>query len=67
MNSTIVQLARRARDPQSLEKDEVLDLIFWVRQIIGLVFGLLAGCLGLTGFPVIIGFGCAIFGLVSMF
>ena len=49
-------------EPQNLNKDEVLDLIFWSRSIIGLVLGLVAGILGLTGFPVIVTFIVALFG-----
>jgi len=67
MNSTIMELARRARDPQSLEKDEVLDTIFWFRMMIGLLIGLGAGGLGLTGYPVIVAFGVSVFGLSQLF
>jgi len=62
-----MELARRARDPQSLEKDEVLDTIFWFRQLIGLLIGLGAGGLGLTGYPVIVAFGVSVFGLSYLF
>jgi len=67
MNSPVMQLVRRAREPQSLEKDEVLDIIFWFRQLVGLGIGLIAGCAGLTGYPVILAFVAATFGLSQMF
>merc|ERR1712166_760127 len=66
-NSTIMELARRARDPQSLEKDEVLDTIFWFRMFVGLLVGLGAGGAGLTGYPVIVTFGVSVFGLSQLF
>ena len=67
MNSPIVQLARRAREPQSLEKDEVLDTIFWFRQMVGFAVGLVAGCVGLTGYPVILAFAASLFGASTLF
>ena len=45
-----------------MNKDEIYDIIFWFRQIIGLIIGLVAGILGLTGFLVIVFFIIAVFG-----
>ena len=45
-----------------MNKDEIYDIIFWFRQIIGLIIGLVAGVLGLTGFLVIVFFIVAVFG-----
>ena len=46
-----------------LEKDEILDIIYWFRCIIGLVIGLLAGVLKITGYPVILSFAALIYTL----
>ena len=39
-----------------LEKDEILDFVFWCRQIIALAFGVGSGVLQFTGIYVIITF-----------
>lgn len=64
---TIIQIASGARDPQSLEKDEVLNLIFWFKLIIAFVFGSFAGSMGFTGFTVVVIFSSVNFGLVMIF
>ncbi len=40
-----------------LDRDELLDIIFWVRVLLGFFIGTTAGVLKLTGSPVIITFG----------
>ena len=45
-----------------MNKDEIFDIIFWFRQIIGLIIGLVAGILGLTGYIVIVFFIISVFG-----
>ena len=47
-----------------LWQDELLDFVFWCRQLIALAFGMTAGFLALTGIYVILGFFVALF-LVS--
>ena len=42
-------------------KDEILDFVFWCRQIIALIFGLSAGIMGFTGIYVIVSFFVALF------
>ena len=59
---SLITKALTRGEPENLDKDEVLDLIFWIRAIIGLVVGLVAGILGLTGFPVIMTFIASLFG-----
>jgi hypothetical protein len=39
-----------------IEKQELFDQLHWVKQVIGLLFGLAMGCLKCQGFLVIIGF-----------
>ena len=43
-----------------MTKDDVLDVVFWFRCLTSLIFGLIAGVLGLTGYPVILGYGVSI-------
>ena len=45
-----------------MERDELLDSIFWLRCLIGLLVGIIAGILKFTGAPVIIVFGLLMFG-----
>mmetsp|Transcript_8290 Transcript_8290/g.16838 ORF Transcript_8290/g.16838 Transcript_8290/m.16838 type:complete len:125 (+) Transcript_8290:178-552(+) len=42
-----------------LETDELLDIVYWMRQGIGLVMGVLLGLVGWTGFTGFIVFGLA--------
>ena len=37
-----------------MEKDEILDVLFWFRQLVSVLFGLAAGLSGQTGAAVII-------------
>ena len=46
---------------------EVLDFVFWFRQLLGLSLGLVAGLLHLTGMYVIIGFWGAMFILSNLY
>ena len=48
--------------PQQLKRDEFLDILFWVRQLIGLAIGLIAGVFGLTGYPVFIIYIAGLYG-----
>jgi len=47
--------------PEDLSRDEALDLIYWVRIMIGAIVGTAAGVLGLQGMPVLIVFGASLF------
>ena len=38
----------------NMEKDEILDVLFWFRQAVSVAFGILAGLSGQTGAPIII-------------
>uniref|UniRef100_A0A6G1SI95 Uncharacterized protein C20orf24 n=1 Tax=Aceria tosichella TaxID=561515 RepID=A0A6G1SI95_9ACAR len=38
------------------DKDEVLDAVYWIRQILAVIMGFIWGLLGLTGFIAIISF-----------
>lgn len=40
----------RQRDAASWEKDDLQDVLYWFRQVIGIVFGLVWGFAGITGF-----------------
>ena len=44
-----------------------MDIIFWFRCLVGLIMGLVAGILNLTGFPVILVYIACIFFLTSMY
>ena len=46
---TLFEKAIVRGEPQNLEKDDVLDIIFWLRMIIAFAVGLLAGVFNLTG------------------
>ena len=46
---------------------EVLDFVFWFRQLLGFSIGLVAGLLHLTGMYVIIGFWAAMFILSNLY
>ena len=46
---------------------ETLDFVFWFRQVIGLIVGLTAGLLHLTGMYVIIGFVVLMMVLSNMY
>ena len=46
---------------------ETLDFVFWFRQLIGLVIGVTAGLLHLTGMYVIIGFLVSMMTLSNMY
>ena len=51
---------------ENLDRDDVLDLIFWFRILVGVVIGTAAGVVGLTGFPVIVAIGIiVIFGTIG--
>lgn len=39
------------------DKDEVLDAVYWFRQILAIMMGIIWGFLGLTGFVGIVSFG----------
>ncbi|KAF6253576.1 Rab5-interacting protein-domain-containing protein, partial [Scenedesmus sp. NREL 46B-D3] len=40
----------KQRDAATWEKDDLLDVIYWYRQVLGIVFGLLWGFGAITGF-----------------
>ncbi|CAG9327880.1 unnamed protein product [Blepharisma stoltei] len=54
-----------AADPK-IEKDDLMDYMHWVKQVLGLIFGIIAGSMKFTGFPVIIIFAIAL-SAVSLF
>ena len=55
-------LLEKAMTPGSqLDRDEILDIVFWLRQLIALTIGLTAGVLKFTGAPVITVFSVALF------
>ena len=49
--------ARTAAGSQTVEKDAILDALYWVKQIFALILGAVAGSMSLSGFPIIICFG----------
>ena len=51
---------------QGLEKDAVMDYLYWIKQIFGIILGCIAGSMELTGFPIIICFGIAL-SAISLF
>lgn len=51
----------------SLEKDEVMDIVFWFRVFFGLSFGLVCGVLKLTGYPVLISYFVLLLSLTSVY
>jgi hypothetical protein len=53
--------------PDKLSRDDVLDLVFWFRCMVSLVFGLASGILGLTGYPVIMGYVACLYTLNSLY
>ena len=64
---SLLQKALTKGEPKDLDRDEVLDIVFWFRSTIGLAIGLIAGILGLTGYPVILIFGVSLFGLTNLY
>ncbi|CAG9324563.1 unnamed protein product [Blepharisma stoltei] len=49
-----------------IEKDELMDYLHWVKQALGLIFGIIVGSAKYTGFPVIVIFAIAL-SAVSLF
>lgn len=49
-----------------LEKDQIMDCLYWIKQIVGLILGCVAGTMQLTGLPTMLGF-CIIVSACSMF
>ncbi|OMJ84416.1 hypothetical protein SteCoe_14492 [Stentor coeruleus] len=45
---------------QTSEKDAIMDNLYWIKQIISIILGCVAGGMNLTGFPIIICFGIAV-------
>jgi hypothetical protein len=64
--TTIVLKALGGRASE-LDRDELLDVIFWYRQLIGILMGSISGVLKLKGAPVVIAFGVFLFGATYMF
>ena len=54
-------------DAQSLSKDEILDIVFWFRCLVSLIFGSIAGLSGLTGYLVIVGYGVSMILLNNLY
>ena len=50
-----------------MDRDEILDAVFWFRMLTGLVVGLGAGLLKLTGFIPILTFGVSLFMLSNLY
>jgi len=48
-------------------KEEFFDIVHWLRQIIALVLGVVAGYLHLTGFPIIAAFFIINFGFFHIY
>ena len=53
---SLIEKACTQGEAQNLEKDEILDIIFWFRQVVSIAYGIIAGLSGLTGAPVIVGY-----------
>lgn len=64
---TLLQKALTKGEPKDLDRDEVLDIVYWFRCLVGLTIGLLAGIMGITGYPVILIFGVSLFGLTHFY
>jgi EMC6 len=47
---------------QSIEKEEVMDYLYWIKQFISIIFGCIAGSMELSGFPIIVLFGVGLSG-----
>ena len=60
---TLLSRALTSGSAKDMERDELLDIVYWFRSFLGLVVGLTAGLLKLTGAPVIMMFAALIFGL----
>ncbi|RDD44174.1 Uncharacterized protein C20orf24 [Trichoplax sp. H2] len=67
-SDTSASVFHRALRPKStFEKDEYLDIIYWLRQIVGLVFGVVWGIIPLYGILGIGIFGIANAGLLYLY
>ena len=64
---SLLEKAMTPGEPELLEKDDVLGLIFWLRQIIGLGVGTIAGAAKFIGFPVMVAYGVLVFGLTYLY
>lgn len=64
---SLIEKALTKGEPGQLDRDDVLDIIFWFRLSLGLFIGTTAGVLGLTGFPVIGAFGVLLFGCTWLY
>ena len=60
-NTLLTKALTRGHGPE-LKRDEVLDIVFWTRCLLGLFIGTVAGVLKLSGWPVFAAFGVLTFG-----
>jgi hypothetical protein len=62
-------LRRSLSTSAEFTKDEVLDILFYVKQIFGLIIGIIVPLVGITGLPGIIAFaaGCSILSYLYVF
>ena len=65
--TNLFQMALTKGSAQQLEKDEVMDIIFWFRCLVGLSVGLVAGVANFTGYPVVLGYIACLFGMTSVY
>ena len=64
---SLLEKALTPGEPELLAKDDVLDLIFWLRQIIGIGVGTAAGVAKFIGAPVMVAYGVLVFGLTFLY
>jgi hypothetical protein len=64
---SLLEKAMTKGAPEKLTKDDVLDVVFWFRCLVSLLFGLTCGILGLTGYPVIMGYVACLYTLNSFY
>ena len=58
---SLLKLAMAGKLGEEVARDDILDIIFWFRQFVGLVIGVVAGLLKLQGALVFVVFGVSVY------